>query len=231
MNGIDITMNRDSQLKALYKIGAVTAAIMLVIMIVQIAVFVIWPPPDTVDGFFKLLQKNWILGLLSLDILYLLNNAILSLIYLALYAALKQEGETSTLIALMLGLIGITVYFASNIAFEMLSLSQVYALAMTEQKELLSAAGQVLLAVYKGTAFNVYYVLNAITLLIFALVMLRGTKFNRATGIFGLFAGILMIVPSSAGRVGLIFALASLVPWAIFLLLLIPRFLQLGSEK
>ena len=50
---------------------------MLAIMVAQIMIFVIWPPPTTVEGYYSLFQQSWLLGLLSLDLLYLVNNALL----------------------------------------------------------------------------------------------------------------------------------------------------------
>jgi hypothetical protein len=47
---------------------------------------------------------------------------------------------------------------------------------------------------------------------------------------YGLAAGILMIIASSAGTLGLYFSLASLVPWAIWLILVGRRLLQYGSK-
>ena len=216
--------------KSLFKIAGAAGLAMLGIMVAQIAVFIIWPPPVTVNGFFTLFQQSWLLGLLSLDLLYILNNALLILIYLALYIALKRVTESGSLIALVLGLVGISAYFASNPAFEMLSLSGQYASAENEvQRTVLLGAGESLLATYRGTAFDVYYVLNAAALLIFAVSMLRSDYFPRPAAVAGIVAGILMIIPSTAGTIGLIFSLASLVPWALFLILIIPRLLR-GAE-
>ena len=78
--------------------------------------------------------------------------------------------------------------------------------------------------------FNVYYVMNAIALLIISVVMLRSNIFSRVTAYVGLLAGVLMIVSSTAGTIGLIFALASLVPWALFSVLIARRLFQLGWE-
>lgn len=215
----------------LFKAGGVAGIVMLVIMLVQVVVFILWPPPQTVQGFFNLYQQNKLLGLLSMDLLYLLNNALLIVIYLALFAALKKESESAMLVALALGLVGIAAYYASNTAFEMLSLSSQYAAASSNaQLFLLLGAGEAMLATYKGTAFDVYYVLNAITLLMMARVMLRSNIIGRGIARAGLIAGILMIIPSTAGTIGLIFSFASLVPWAIFLILLIPKFFRLAGD-
>lgn len=135
------------------------------------------------------------------------------------------------LIALVLGIIGVAAYFASNTAFEMLSLSNQYAAATTEaQKTMVLTAGQVMLETYKGTAFDIYYVLNTIVLFIFSPVMLRSRLFSNATAYLGFLAGVLMIVPSTAGTLGVYFSLASLFPWAIWLALVGQRLLQFGRR-
>ena len=219
----------DSRWKGLCNAGGVAALSMLALMIVQIIVFAVWPPPTTVAGYFALFDRSWLLGLLSLDLLYIVDSVLLVLIYLALYVVLRRAGESSMLIAVVLGIVGIAAYFASNTAFEMLSLSNQYAAATTEaQGTAFLTAGQVMLETYKGTAFDIYYVLNTIVLFILAPVMLRSGLFSKVTAYLGLLAGILMIVPSSAGTLGLYFSLASLVPWAIWLVLVARRLLQFG---
>lgn len=113
----------------------------------------------------------------------------------------------------------------------MLTLSKEYFNATSElQRNSLSGAGSVLMAIYRGTAFNVYYVLNAITLLVLAIVMLKSQIFSKTTAIIGISSGILMAIPSSAGTIGMIFSLASLIPWAIFIILISKKFFQLASQ-
>jgi hypothetical protein len=222
----------DPRWKGLFNVGGVAAFFMLILMIVQIIVFVIWPPPTTVTGYFSLFQESWLVGLLSLDLLYIVDSVLLILIYLAVYQVLRRAGESAMLIALVFGMVGIAAYFASNTAFEMLSLSNQYAAATSEaQRTTLLAAGHVMLETYKGTAFDIYYVLNTIVLFIFSPVMLRSQLFNKATAYLGFLAGILMIVPSTAGTLGLYFSLASLVPWAIWLVLVGIQLLQYGRRK
>jgi hypothetical protein len=216
----------DPHWRGMYRVGGISAIAMLCIMILQIIIFSIWPPPGSVEELFALFQQNWLLGLLSMDLLYLLNNALLIPIYLALYISLKREAESAMLISLALGLVGIAAYFASNTSFEMLSLSNQYAAAESEAWRIaLLGAGQAMLETYRGTIFDVYYVLNAVSLLILAVVMLRSRVFGKTTAWFALAAGILMIIPSTAGAVGLVFSLLSLAPWAVFLVLTARRWL------
>lgn len=225
-------INEESRWKNLYRVGGTAALTVVGIMVVQIIIFVLWPPPETVEGFFALMQAQPLLGLLSMDLLYILNNTILVLIYLALFFALRRSSETAVLIAMLLGTLGVAAYYASNTGFEMLAISGQYAGVTSEaQRNALLGAGQTLLAIYKGTAFDTYYVLNAAALLIFAVVMLRSKVFSKATGGVGLAAGILMLVPSTAGTLGLIFSLASLVPWAIFSVMVARSLFQMGRRS
>ena len=218
--------------KPLYRVGGVAALTIVGIMIVQIIVFIAWPPPSTVLGYFTLFHRNGLLGLLSLDLLYNVDNVLLVLLYLALYASLRRASPTFMAIALALGLVGIAAYFASNPAFGMFSLSSQYAVATTAVHRLqLEAAGQAIMANYAGTAYVVSYILSGVALLIIAVVMLRSTIFAKGTAVVGLVMGIMMLVPASAGTVGLIFAFGSLIPFAIWLILVARRLLQLGQVE
>ncbi|MHB8933004.1 MAG: DUF4386 family protein [Bellilinea sp.] len=232
MNLKSINHTSDPHWRGLYITGVWAGLAMLGIMVLQITIFTAWPPPQTTEGFFELFQQSWPLGLLSMDLLYIFNNMLLIPIYLALYAALKREAESAMLIALVLGLVGIAAYFASNTSFEMLSLSNQYAAATSDaQRTALLGAGHAMLATYRGTVFDANYVLNAAALLIMAWVMLRSQVFSKTTAWFGLTAGILMIIPSTAGIIGLVFSLLSLVPWAVFLVLVVRGLLRLDPSK
>jgi hypothetical protein len=117
-------------------------------------------------------------------------------------------------------------YLASNPAVEMLLLARRHADADPAAQAALLAAGEVLLASWRGTAFLTYYVLNALGLLVMALVMLRTRVFSGATGWWALAAGVLMLVPSTFGTVGLLMSVASLVPWCVLCVLVAVRFVR-----
>lgn len=197
----------------------------------QIVIFALFPPPADPLGFYELFHHNWLLGLLSLDLLYVINNIIIIFVYLGLFAALRRTNFALMLIALVVGLIGIAAYFASTIAFEMLSLAnQYYNATLPELQQQLLAAGHAMIVTYKGTAFDVYYVMNAITLLTISRVMLQDHTFSTTTAVWGLVSGILMIIPSTAGTIGLIFSLLSLIPWVVFSIMIAKRFFYLSKH-
>ena len=214
----------------LYRVAWYLALTMLILIPIQIMVYVIAPPPDTVKGLFELYQHNPFLGLLSLDFLYLFNNIIIAVIYLALFVLLYHERPVTVLLALILGLIGIACYYPSNPAFEMLTLSNQYFHAQPEQLNIYLAAGEALMAGYTGTTFNVYYVLSTICLLLFAYALIKSPKFKKSVGLWGLASGFFMIIPSSAGVLGMIFSLLSLIPWLVFIALLMINFKKFATD-
>ena len=216
----------------LYKTAGIIAWITLGLIPIQLVIFILWPPPTTVLDFYSLFQKNSLIGLFNLDLLYLLTVLFMGYLYLAFFAALINTHKSIATIALALGLIGVAVYFVSNVSFEMMSLSNQYRLAETnEQKTILLTTGKVMLTRYHGTAFGVYYILNGLSLVLFSVAMIRNEVFSKKTAYIGLVAGILMLVPSTIGMVGMIFSLTSLIPTSIWLFMIARRLNQIGNEN
>ena len=215
--------------RPLYRIGGAAALTVASLTVVQIAVFVASPPPTTVIGYFQLLQSSRLLGLLDLDLLSIANFGLTGLVFLALYGALRRASPALTAIALVACLVGVATYFASNTAFNMLILSNQYAAATTEvQRAAALAAGQATLAIYQGTAFDVSYVLAAISGLLIAAVMLRSRIFTRWTASAGVAAFALGLIPPTAGMIGLACSLASLAPLLLWEILVARGLFRLG---
>lgn len=217
--------------RALYLAGGVAALTVLLLVAVQMPVFLSRPLPSTVVEWFALFRESPVVGLVNMDVLMMVDNALLAVVFLALYAALRPASPSAMTMAVALALVSITTYFASNTAFQMLSLSERYAVAATDTERLSAlAAGQAMLATWQGSAFNASYVLSAVSILITAAVILRSRVFSRATGYVGLVFGALSLVPASAGTVGLVFSLLSLVPMAVWLVLIGLRLVWLGRR-
>lgn len=210
--------------------GAWAALASVALIVVQIVIYVLWPPPETTLGFFELLVDAPVLGLLSLDALYIVSNLLAFLIYLALAVVLWRVSRSAVVVALAFGTLGMAAYMASPRPVEMLSLAQAYPSAGPAERMALLATGDGMVATWMGTAFDVYYLFNLVTLLVLAVLMYRSAVFTRATAVWGLVAAALMAVPSNFGVVGLVFALASLVPWAVFAVLVARRLLRIAAE-
>lgn len=216
----------------LYKVAAIAAIIMVILIPVQGAIFAMWKPPGTVQDWFILFQTNKLMGLLDMDLLLCVDYLLLLVIFLALWAALKKVNLSFATIAFTLQLTAIAIYFASTAAFEMLRLSNLWANTTSyTEKIMYLAAGQAMYATWQGTAFNFSYLLGCIALFTISVVMLYSTAFSKTTAYLGLAAGVLMVVPPTAGLLGMTFSFISLVPTIPWLILLAKKFFKLSHIK
>jgi hypothetical protein len=152
-------------------------------------------PPTAAGEWFVLLQDNRLVGLTYLNLFDLFEYALLGLVFLALWSALRRASPGAMLVATTAGLIGIAVYFASNQALAMLALSERYAAAAGEaQRSAYVAAGEALLAannpdsMLQGTGIYVSLFLVLLAGLIISVVMWRSDAFGKATAIAGILA-------------------------------------------
>jgi hypothetical protein len=193
--------------KALYIAGAVAALVAVIVFRRNLSVEAMqfkgfgiirgvpaaWP--SSAMDWFTLLQDHSLVGLILLNVVDVINYCLVGLIFLALYGALGRASKGAMLVATVCALVGIGVYFASNQAFAMLSLSKQYAAATSDtQRSMLLAAGEALLAiehpsaVYQGTGVHTSFFLVVTGGLIASLAMLRSGIFGRATAIVGILA-------------------------------------------
>jgi len=204
MNQVPYTEASDSSWKSLYRAGGAAAlmagAVFRRNLGVEIALFSTQKPPDTITGWFGLLQANRLLGLAYLNIVDIINYALVGLMFLALYVVLRRVNKSPMVLAAALGFLGIAVAFASNTAFSLLSLSDQYAAATGEaQRTLLLAAGQAMLALnrfsspgaHPGSGGYLSLLLVAAAGMLFSVVMLRSRVFGRAAATVGILANAL----------------------------------------
>lgn len=205
------TVDTKSDWRWLYRLGGIAALTIVALIPIQIVVYVVSPPPDTVAGFYELFQRSTLLGLLSLDLLLIIDWLLFIPLFLALYVVLRHASSTWMAVGLVSGLLAIAIYFASTVAIEMLSLSDLYATATTEAERTLAlAAGEGMMVTYTGTAFHVSYILGSLAGLIIAAVMLRGPVFGRVAAYVGIASNILALglyVPA----IGLVLSILSAV--------------------
>ncbi|MBL8909597.1 MAG: hypothetical protein JNM17_02730 [Archangium sp.] len=206
----------------LYRAGAIAAIAILVLLPIQIATFIIWPPPTTANAFLQLFATNPLGGLISTDVLYMLDLLLNALVMLAVGSAVWNE--TRALVAPALGLlvIGTTAYVANNPAFSLLWLSR------RPPSEAIASAAELSIANYQGIANGTAYVILGAAGLLLALAVRRSRVFSRTTAWVGIGMNLLMLVPSGAGTVGLVMSLLSLVPFVVWLWLVSRRLAQLS---
>src|SRR5262249_44254434 len=143
----------DAHWRLLYRTATAAALISAVFIPIQVAVFLIWPPPidGTAADWFTLLRDHRLAGLIDLALLLIADNVLLIPILLALYVALRRASASIVTIAAALGFVGVMMYLASNPAAQMAALSDQYAAAATAgQRATALAAGEATLAVWQG---------------------------------------------------------------------------------
>ena len=185
----------------LYQVGAVAALIAAVVfrrnMGAEMTMF-FGAAPNTATGWFSLLQNNTLLGIISLNFFDIVDYALVGIMFVALYVALRRTSKIYAGISASLCLIGTVVYVVSDTSFEIASLSSQYTSASTAvQKSALLISAQTVLAKgipgagFQGAGGLVSLILIAVAGLLVSSLMLRSKIFNRITDYIGIMAGTL----------------------------------------
>jgi hypothetical protein len=122
----------DSHWSWLYKVGGTAALIVLVLFLIGIiGIMTVGSQPTTADGWFTPLHNNWLVVLFKLNagfsgiqpgllnVLNLLDIALMALVgvmFLALYVALRRTSKIWSLVAASLPFLGIVVFLITSTA-------------------------------------------------------------------------------------------------------------------
>jgi large-conductance mechanosensitive channel len=111
----------------------------------------------------------------------------------------------------------------------MLSLSSQYSAATTDaQRAAILGAGEAMVAIFHGTAFQVSYILGSIAGFLIAAAMLRSNVFSRTTAYLRIGSSVFdfgIFIPG----IGLFISLLSVVFLLVFNIMVARKFFQLGS--
>jgi hypothetical protein len=192
----------ENQWRGMFIFGGITAILTLIGITLDIVFGSITGgniaalPQTAIDRFLQF-QQNPLLGLYNLDLLNVINQIILIPAYFAIFAALRKTNYPMALFALIICLIGSTVFITTNTALPMMELSKKYAIESSDaQKMLLAAAGEAMLARGMHGSLGVFlgFLLPDIGGLLLAAAMLHGNVFSRATALTGISGSVLMSV-------------------------------------
>lgn len=192
--------NKQAQWKSIYVLGGVAAILVLAGTVLDVIVGSLTGgnlsalPQTAVDRFAQFQQNPW-LGLYNLDLLNTVNQIISIPVYFALYAALRKVNKPYAMFALILFLVGTTIFVTTNTALPMLELSRKYAAATTEsQRTLLAAAGEAMLARGMHGSLSVFFgfLLAGISGFIMSCAMLSGKIFSKTNSYLGIIGNVLI---------------------------------------
>jgi hypothetical protein len=182
--------NENRQWASLYKFGAISAAAIVLVYIIELVIILAFGlPPATAEGWFGVLIRNRLAGLIQTFALDLVAETFHVTFFVALFILLYQSRKLAgtLIISGAFALIGFAVYFATNITFSMLYLSDQFASAGLEvQKSQLLSSGQTLMAVYNGSGPFIAFFLLALSGILVSIVMLRSQVFAKWVAIIGI---------------------------------------------
>lgn len=181
--------------RGLYRAGAVTAALFVVLTLSSIATAAIWPVPSgggvaTLPGGSATLQYivTHRMAFILNEVLTLAPIVVTIVVFLALYAAMERVSRGLAAIGATLGIASvITGLTAFPFVLGLVSLADLYAGAPDAQRAALAITADGLIAQFN--AVNVGAILLPAGIVLLALSMLRGV-FHRIVAYLGLAAGV-----------------------------------------
>jgi len=193
----------DSHEKNLYQIGAAAALIAVLLMVSEILITFLpgggarGQATETVLDWFALFQNNPLMGLRNLGLVNMIATLLTIPIFLSLYITHRKADKVYGALALIIFIIGATVYLANNTAFPMLSLSGKYASATTDvQRSLYVAAGETMLAQAESHTPGTFvgFLFTETSSIAISVVMLRNRLFSKTAAYAGIIGfGLLFI--------------------------------------
>lgn len=193
---IELDNKTDSKyLQKLYRVGGIAAFLIVILLIGEIFVYALIPDRDSPIEIFELFQKSEFAGLLLFDLLGMISYLLFISFILSLYKILRKTDLALISLGTILFFVGISVFFANNTGFSVLSLSRQYEIATSlEEKNMLIAACKTMITLFDVNAFLVSYVLVSISWTIISFVMIKSKVFNRYAGYAGLLASLSGII-------------------------------------
>jgi hypothetical protein len=213
----DIFNSAEYYLQSLYRLGAIAAALAILVTIVAAITATLSGKLVTLADageFFALFQQNRLIGLIDIGLLDNVLAILLIPAFVALCFALRTKREAVVSIAGLLAIAGLVSYLPTNIAVPLVYVSDRYAAATTDvAKAVALAQGQALIAMGGyGLFWSTGYIIAAVVALYFSIVMLYSQVFNRATAILGIIGNGLII----ANFIAIVFVQTSDIVQTIF---------------
>lgn len=194
----EIAAAPDFSWRSLYRVGSVSAAFYVALVIVPLVLLVVAPQPPLVGGAAAL---EYIASHKLVYIVELVAFVGLSLpaivVFLALYAVLKHLNKSAAALGAVIGIVSETIALAlgsspPSLNSGLVSLSDHYMAASTDvQRATFAAAAESLMAT--SNAVTAAGILTALGILLLSLVMLKGI-FHKGVALLGIITGILGII-------------------------------------
>jgi hypothetical protein len=184
--------NTQNQKMFVRRTGVVSAYLAILVGILEISINFLPAgkiSPASVQDWVRLFQNNWFVGLRDLGLLNIALTILGLLVIFSIYEITREENNSFATLALIVAVMGGTIYIGTNKALPMMEMSRQYMQASTEaQRTSLMAAGQTFLL--EGTAHTpgtfIGLALNELAFVLTSFAILSSKKFGRGTAIAGM---------------------------------------------
>lgn len=147
--------------------------------------------PDSIADVFELLNKNYFLGLIRLDILTVMVMPLYLIMFYSISRILKTEYENDEInnLLLIFLIIGFTLFLSTANIFQMMELSHRY---KNEQNEIIKKnlliIGETLRVsdMWRSTGTVLSGIIIQICAILYSILMIKGKLFKKITGIIGI---------------------------------------------
>lgn len=182
-------MDRD-RWDGLLRAAVIAACVIALLLVGEVAVFAVYPRPESALAHFELFQRDPLVGLLTLDLLGIVSYVLLVPVILAVYVTTHRSSEAVAAVAVLLFVLGVADFLATNTAFPVLSLSGRYAAAGSEsERAAILAAGEAMFTLFNENAFLLSYVIVSASCLLLGVAMLRSDAFSGGPAWSAVLAG------------------------------------------
>jgi hypothetical protein len=184
--------SENTSLINLYRLGGYSAFFQATSVIFAIIGYFIWPHIFTdAKVIFEGIQNNPLVFFMKLDPIVLIGTLLQLPVWLGLWASLKKNNSSFSILALLIGLISTIAVLPTRPLIELYSLSSLYsATDILSQKEIYIAAGETLLSQFHGTSWAISIMTGGLAAIIFGILMRRNKGFQSITKVAMIASGI-----------------------------------------
>ncbi len=193
------------------------------------------------ENHFTELRDNPLRGLYHLDLLNMFIQLLLIPVFFALFAIMRKNSRGLAFLALVVFIIGCSIYVSGNPALSMYELSVKWKSTNNEVlRNIYLGAGEAILAkgAHGSPGAFMGVALSSLAGILMSLAMMKGRIFNRTTALVGLIANTLMLLytflvttSSTSGTLALIFAIPGGLLLIAWMLLFMIRMYKIANRQ
>lgn len=191
--------NSSVEWKLFNSIAAVCVISAMLVMLMEIMLTAL---PDgariqlSIQQILEMYNRNWFMGMRYMGLMNLFYATLMMPVFYALYGVHKDSNKIFVSFALLIALLGYSIFISDNVSLPILELSKKFSAASEGDKMALITATEALFAKgashTPGTFPGIF--LNLISSFLFSIIMIKGKQFKKVTGIIGVTSSILLLV-------------------------------------